>query len=478
MRTVGNVDELPNEIDVAIIGAGPAGLAAAAAVRPGRTVVLFDENPEPGGQIYRGITSSTPLLQEMLGPDYRRGKELVADFAAADVAYAPRATVWMVSADRELAVSIAGRSRLVTARHVILATGALERPFPIPGWTLPGVMTCGGLQGTLKNAGLVPDGNFVIAGTGPLLWLLAYQLMAAGAKPKAILDTTQTMFRAEVLKSAAPFLASPYLRKGRMLMREVRKAVPVISGVTELVAHGTSGLEAISYRKGRGEMQRIEADSLFLHQGVIPNVNMANALGCEMIWDETQLCWKPKTDAWGRTSIADISIVGDGAGIGGAEVAAASGAMAGLDVSGRLGLISDGERDRLAAAHRDQINLYGKGRRFLDMAFQPHPSFLLPADETLACRCEEVTAGQIRATLRDLGDVGPNQVKSYLRCGMGPCQGRMCGPTVAAIIAAERGLSPEQVGYFRLRFPIKPTTVAEIATMPFEEKDLRAVVRG
>ncbi|HET8996159.1 MAG TPA: FAD-dependent oxidoreductase, partial [Acetobacteraceae bacterium] len=183
--------DIKPQYQLAVIGAGPAGLAAAAtAARHGLDTVLLDEQPAPGGQIYRAITETRLRDPALLGADYWHGFELVAAFRASGAQHLAGATVWSVSRDREIGVSIAGRAQLFRAERVILATGALERPFPIPGWTLPGVMTVGAAQILLKTSGMVAQGRVVLAGTGPLLWLLAAQYLRAGASIAALLDTT------------------------------------------------------------------------------------------------------------------------------------------------------------------------------------------------------------------------------------------------------------------------------------------------
>jgi NADPH-dependent 2,4-dienoyl-CoA reductase/sulfur reductase-like enzyme len=414
----------------------------------------------------------------VLGKDYERGDALLSGMSASGVSYLSGATVWMASRDLEIGVSANGMSRIIGARHILLATGALERPFPIPGWTLPGVLTAGAAQSLLKSSGLVPQGRFVLAGTGPLLWLLAHQLIAAGAPPLAVLDTTPPVRRAAVLGALPGFLFSPYLLKGLRLMRHVRSKVRVVNAITELKAIGDDRLRSVAYRSKNGPIETIDVDGLFLHQGVAPNVNMASAAGCEMVWDDVQLCWKPVTDAWGRSSVPGISVAGDGAGINGAEAAACLGRLCGLDVAAKLGRMTEAERDAAAGSTRRELSRFARGRRFLDLMFQPPETFRRAAPDTIVCRCEEVTGRQITETVADFGNVGPNQLKSYLRCGMGPCQGRLCGLTVTEMIAAERKVSPAEVGYYRLRFPIKPITVAEIASLPHEESDVRAVVRG
>ncbi|HLI11504.1 MAG TPA: NAD(P)/FAD-dependent oxidoreductase [Alphaproteobacteria bacterium] len=470
--------ELRESYDLAVIGAGPAGLAAAArAAGLGVATVLFDEQPAPGGQIYRGVTE-TPLRERaVLGADYWHGADLVAPLRASGADYVAGAAVWSVSREGEIGVSIAGAARLIRARRVILATGALERPFPIPGWTLPGVMTAGAAQILLKSSGLVAQGAVVLAGTGPLLWLLAAQYRRAGARIAAMLDTTPPENRRAALPHLPAFLASPYFRKGLALLREVKGSLRIIRDVGAIAARGDGRLREVVYRSGDGAEERLPADTLLLHQGVAPNLNLANSIGCKQEWDATQLCFAPVVDEWGASSVDLVAIAGDGAGIAGAQAAEERGRLAALDAACRLGRIDKARRDREAAPHRTALRRAERGRAFLDLLYRPRRSHRIPAGDTIVCRCEEVTAQQITETVA-LGCTGPNQMKSFLRCGMGPCQGRLCGLTVTELIAAARGVSPAEVGYYRLRPPVKPITLEELAGLPQSDAALRAVVRS
>ncbi|MCW4113444.1 NAD(P)/FAD-dependent oxidoreductase [Aurantimonas sp. MSK8Z-1] len=478
MNTLNEVSELAAAYDLVVIGAGPAGMAAATlAAGAGVSCLLVDENPAPGGQIYRGI-GSTPLTERrLLGEEYWKGAEIASAFAGSAASYLPQATVWQLSPERELGISRGGRTRMIRATRVIMATGALERPFPIPGWTLPGVMTAGAAQILLKTAGVAVSGKVVLAGTGPLLWLIAAQYLAAGKRFDAILDTTPKGSWRKALSELPRFLASPYLRKGLRLMATVRGSARVISGVTALAAEGSDHLTQVRYTVA-GRESVIDADHLLLHQGVVPNINMASASGCAIDWDDEQLAFVPRVDAWGATSVGGIAIAGDGAGIAGAEAAAERGRLAALDALAALGRITPAEKARRATPIRAVVTRYDRGRAFLDRLYRPAEQFRVAADATVACRCEEVTGGQIRDVVANLNVLGPNQLKSFLRCGMGPCQGRLCGLTVTETIARTRGVDPAEVGYYRLRAPVKPITLAELATLEHSEAEIKTVARG
>jgi octopine oxidase subunit A len=462
--------------DVVVIGAGPAGLAAAAtAAEAGLSTLLLDENAGPGGQVWRAITSTPVTERDRLGADYWAGADHVQAMRSSGAEIIERATVWSLDRHLEVGVSVGGVSFFVKARRVILATGALERPFPIPGWTLPGVMTAGAAQTMLKSSGLVPDGRTVIAGQGPLLWLLAAQILRLGGSIDRILDTTERRNYLAALPHAFAFVTSPYFAKGLAMMKEVRAKVPMVSGVSELAAAGDGRLATVTYVAG-GRRETIPAELLLLHQGVVPNVNLAMAAGIEHRWDDLQLCWSPVLDRDGSTSVEGIAIAGDGAGIGGAGAAIVRGRIA---ARAAVEALAPAAAAKLApmSTFRTSLAQAERGRAFLDTLFRPAPQFRIPSGDTIVCRCEEVSAKDILDAVA-IGATGPNQLKAYRRTGMGPCQGRLCGLTVTELMAQARGKTPQEIGYYRLRAPVKPITLAELAAVPKTEADIQAVVRG
>lgn len=467
--------QLRETYDVAIVGAGPAGLAAATVTaNAGLATVVLDENATPGGQVWRAITVSPLARGSVLGADYWSGEAIVRAFQASGAHYAPRAIVWSLTRDREIGISIAGSARTLRALRIILATGALERPFPIPGWTLPGVMSVGAAQTLLKSSALLPSGRVVLAGTGPLLWLFAHQVLAAGGHIHAILDTSEPSGRRDGLAHAVQFARSPYVLKGLQLLAAVRRRVRVLGGITGLAALGADRLEAVAFqRRGEGRA-RTSADLLLLHQGVVPNVNLAMAAGIAHRWDDQQLAFAPVADPDGTTSLDGIAIAGDGAGIAGAEAAVERGRLAGH--AAVRALKPEALQSERESASRRTLARYERARPFLDRLYRPAQAFRVPSGDTMVCRCEEVTASQVIEAVR-IGCTGPNQVKAFLRCGMGPCQGRLCGLTVTELIANERRVSPADVGYYRLRPPVKPITLGELASLAKPDAAVAAVAR-
>ncbi len=456
-------------IDLAVVGAGPAGLAAATtAAGLGMKAIVLDEQPAPGGQIYRGVedvATRRPGRLAIFGEDYADGLALVRRFRASGAEHVASAAVWQVDRDLTVHYRACGTARSLRARQVLLATGAMERPVPLRGWTLPGVMTCGAAQVLLKTAGVVPEGRVVLAGSGPLLLLLASQLLRAGARPAAILETPLNYRRA--LRHLPRFLLAPgYAARGLGMLGALRSAgVPYRRGVRDIHVVGTGHAECIDYECD-GTRFAEAADVVLLHQGVVPNANLAWSLRCEVKWDNRQRCFRPVLDAWGRSSVAGVWIAGDGGGIAGARAAELSGTIAAFGAAAEIGRISAEECAVRASATRAELARHIKARAFLDALYRPAQEAVAPrAGDVIVCRCEEVTAGEIRRIVLEQDCPGPNQMKAFTRCGMGPCQGRLCGLTVTELIAEYRGISARDVGYYRIRPPVQPVTLGEIAGM-------------
>ena len=355
---------------------------------------------------------------------------------------------------------------MIQADHIILATGAMERPTPFPGWTLPGVMTVGAAQTLLKSSGLVPDGRIAVAGSGPLLYLYVSQLIKAGKKPQVILDTRpRASLQAKLSVLTALTVDPASMFRGLGWMREVRREVRVRERVHQLRAGGVEKLSSISYESCDRQFTD-EVDLLLVHDGVIPNTWLGMSAGCRHHWHAQQRCWVPDITGVGQTSRQSVSVVGDAAGIIGADASVLQGEAVAREVIACL----EGKQQTAVGntAHPWLVRQHRLLRRCLDQFYPPAQEFELPPDdETIVWRCEEVTAGEIRRVAA-LGCVGPNQGKAFTRCGMGPCMGRKCGVTVSRLIAEHHGLGMDEVGHYRIRPPVKPITVGQLAELEID----------
>tara|TARA_R110002049_G_scaffold23781_3_gene84460 strand:+ start:68800 stop:70200 length:1401 start_codon:yes stop_codon:yes gene_type:complete len=454
------------DVDLIVIGAGPAGMSAARrAADCGLSVLVLDEQLSPGGQIYRDVDRASALRGDILGKDFTAGKLLTRQLCHDNITHLKGAVVWQIEDGSRVAYTHAGAGGVATARRILLATGALERPMPVPGWTLPGVMTAGAAQILLKQSGVVCEGA-VLIGSGPLLYLIAAQMVRAGVPPLALIETqTHRDFARSLRHLGGALRGWRYLVKGLgMLWRLHRARVPRYTGATDIAIEGDRAAQAVTFRSG-GTSQRIACDTVLLHHGVVPNTQTARSIGIPHHWDDRQACFVPECDAWGRAAVVQsVFIAGDGAGIGGAKAAAIAGEIAALEIARDLHQLTPENRDAAARPLKAGLSKERAARPFIDTAYPAYRAALSPQDATIICRCEEVTAGDIRHMAK-LGCLGPNQTKAFGRAGMGPCQGRYCGLTVTRLLSEANGLSPEATGHYRIRPPIKPVTLGEIAAM-------------
>ncbi|MCK4492685.1 MAG: FAD-dependent oxidoreductase [Methylococcales bacterium] len=457
--------------ELVIIGAGAAGLSAAiTASKHGLKIALLDEQNTVGGQIYRGVETVSEVRAVQLGEDYRYGKTLAEAFHLSGVDYFPNTQVWSLNKQREIGLIKANETQTLTADHVIIATGAMERPVPFLGWHLTGVMNAGAGQVLFKSAGVVPETPVVLAGSGPLLILLAAQYIRAGVTVKALLDMSTTENHISALsKLPRALLKAHYLIKGMHLQQELKQAnVPILERVSELKAFGSDDKLATVEFMHKGMLKTLDTQLLLTHFGVIPHVWLTQAVGCEHLWNDSQQCWRPTHDQWGQTSLEGFLIAGDGGGINGAKAAEYAGEMTALQVVCLLGGIDQQQRNQFAKQAKKAKKSERHIRPFLERWFAVSEVLLSRVeDETLICRCEEVSAGEIREAIHQ-GHDDSNQVKFITRCGMGACQGRQCANAVAHIVASETGKSVKESGLYRGRPPVTPITIGQLAALAVE----------
>ena len=456
-------------VDLLVIGAGPAGLACATtAAKLELSVILIDEQSTPGGQIHRAIEARGVKAISVSHDDDARGVAMVAAFRASGAQYRPGTQVWQIEPDCKVYVTDGTRASSIQAKRVVLATGAMERAVPVPGWTLPGVMTVGAAQIRYKTTAWLPPERTWLAGSGPLLWLYAAQVIEAGGRIEGILDSTPKNNYTQALRYAAGAMRNlTYINRGRALQKRVRNAgVWVVNDVCALEAAGEGQVNVVRYQTD-GHWHERAVSMLLLHHGVVPQLHASRSLGAKHVWHALQRTFVPETDAWGNLSVEGYAAAGDCAGIVGAEASAYQGRLAALEAAHALSVISKEQRDRDAAPVRAELAGHLPVRPFLDQLFAPRASLLAPHDDVVVCRCESITARQIRDAVK-LGAMGPNQVKAFTRCGMGPCQGRMCGLAAAEIIAAARGVGMAETGVFNVRPPLKPLSLGELAALEGE----------
>lgn len=453
-----------NSFDIAVIGAGPAGMSAAiTAAKKGARVIVLDDKVRAGGQIYRNVAASPLVDKAKLGPDYVKGEQLVKRFNACGCETRFGASVWHIGDNGEILFSYQGATQSLTAREIIVCCGAMERPFPVPGWHMPGVMTAGSAQVMLKNDGLVKE-DAVFVGSGPLLYLIVAQYIRFGVKVKALVDTTPRAAYLEALPLLPAALSQfGVLKKGLLLLNEIRQAgVPVFSSATQVQVRGEKRAQGVSF-VAKGKTHKLESEHVFLHQGVIPNLNITRAIGLQHHYSEQQLNWQPMLDQWGASSVSNIAVAGDCSAIIGADAAEEMGQVVALDRLNRLGLITAQQRDEEAQKPLAKVKSYNQLRRFIDRLYLPIEQHRVPQNaETMVCRCEEQTQGQLRAGYEQ-GACTPDELKGLTRCGMGPCQGRQCGHTVTELLAQWQEKSVSDVGYYRLRSPLRLLSLPELS---------------
>jgi D-hydroxyproline dehydrogenase subunit alpha len=453
------------EFGVAVVGAGPAGLAAAcAACDAGLRVAVLDINERIGGQYYRHAEGQTASSEPS---PYHHGwgqfTELQRSFQrhleGGRVVHLARHSVWSI--DRH--TDAGGRPRLIVravegererqpraveARAVIIATGAYDRQLPFPGWTLPGVMAGGGAQALLKGSLVAPGKRAVVAGTGPFLLAVSDGLLAAGVDV------------AEVVEANAPWAMARYPRAlpglftklgealgyGRRLRRS---RVPYRTRQAVIAAHGDQHLQAVTIARVDadwnvvgGSERRVDCDLLTVGYGFTPQVELALAVGCEHgLGHDGSVVIRAGRD--GRTSVPGVYAAGETTGIGGAELAVIEGRLCGAAAASDLGACAHSGDKLTTERLRFRRRLL---RQFAAALHRAHPvrsgwqRWL--ADDTVICRCEEVPYGRVREALEELGAQDARAVKLIARPGMGWCQGRICGCAVAALAAHHCGREP------------------------------------
>jgi hydrogen cyanide synthase HcnB len=458
-----------------VVGGGPAGIAAAIeAARAGLRCLLVDEAPAPGGQIYRRLPREFQVRDRHgLSRDHRRGDRLRAELARFRDRVEVRcgtSVLDIVDGRQVVCAGPDGTSAWLTADRLVLATGAYDRPVPFPGWTLPGVVTAGGAQTLVKTMRVRPGERALVAGTGPLLMVVAGQLHRAGVRVVGVLEAGRSAFTAGMLARAwrYPGLVADGARYRLAL---ARAGIPVRYHHTVVEAHGDTEVRAVSYgpvdpvdwRPVRYRRLRVDVDLVVAGFGFVPNVELCELAGCRTEYRGRLGGWVPVRDGTTQTTVPGVFAAGDGAGVAGALVAVEEGRIAGITAAEQAGAITAAEAERRRRPPLRRLRSLTAVRTGLDEISYPRPGLAeLATGATLVCRCEEVTRAEVRAAIGEgAGDL--SAVKLLTRLGMGACQGRNCGPSTAAMLCAATGCRPEAAGRINPRPPVKPVRLGAFA---------------
>ncbi len=447
--------------DLLVVGAGPAGLAAAVAARgAGAGVVLVDERPSPGGQYYK--QPATDDARARADRQARHGAALVARARALGVEILSGAAVWGAERrpDGTLAVAVLadGESRLLLPRALVVATGAYERAPVLPGWTLPGVMTTGALQTMLRADGAVPRGRILVAGNGPLNIQVAVEALRRGAQVVGVVEAAAAPGSGSAaglaLLRADPRLAAA----GLAALARLRAAgVPVHWGhrVVGVAGEDRAARARVAPVAG-GAVVEIPAEIVALGEGFAPADELSRLLGCSHAPDGRGGL-RVARDADGRTSLPDVFVAGEAGRFGGARVAEAEGTLAGRAAARGLGLAGPGREAALRRALTRHERFQAALWRLFDA---PHPALVRADDTTIVCRCEALTLGTLRAAVRRHAVADLPTLKRLTRAGMGRCQGRYCAPALGALLGAAAG---DERGGFAPQMPLRPVPLAALA---------------
>lgn len=453
-----------------VVGAGPAGIRAAEAlVAGGLRPLVVDEAPACGGQIYRQrLVEDGRSTKDLYGSEAGKAERLHAAFGALEgkIDYWPQSLLWNLR-DGVADIGVAGATRRVSYDGLVLATGATDRVLPVPGWTLPGVFTLGGSQVALKAQGCAIGSRVVFAGSGPLLYLVAWQYMKAGVEVAAVLDAAPAIAKLNLLK-ALPLDPGIVLRGTRFVAELRLRGVAIRTGIEDLRFEGKGRVSGVAWREGSCEL-RLDCDGVGYGLALRSETQLADLAGCTFRFNERDRAWLPERDAAGRASVPGVYLAGDGAGIAGADAAERAGERAALALLEDRGLAFDKAR---AAGLEAELARISRLRNALEAAFPFPAHWATDIDNaTTLCRCEEITAGTVReaASRFDVSEI--NRLKAVSRIGMGRCQGRMCAAASAEVLAAATAKPIEAVGRLRAQAPVKPIPLAlqlaaEASTIP------------
>ncbi len=454
-------------VDVLIVGAGPAGLAAAGGLAGhGLSIAIADERPDLGGQFFKQLADSHSFSDgRSADVQYADGARMIAEVRSSGAKLFLGATVWGIERSEsdayQIVLNIEGGSKRIEPKRLIIAAGAYEQPRAFPGWTLPGVMMTGAAQGLLRSYRTTPGKAVVVAGNGPLNFQLAAELLKAGAHVVGLVEAAPAPFPRRLLEGIGIFLRGPSLAmRGMKYIQDVKAAgVPIFHGYHVVCAEGDEGLCTVSIAPinddgaiERGAVKRIGADTLCLGFGFAANSELPRLLGCEFDYDDAGTA-NPIRNRDGRSSVPEVFIIGDGGRFGGAHAALAEGRIAAGALLEDLGVAARHDQ----YAHRELKRHLRFQKALWDLFRGPSPGLSLASPETTICRCENVTLGKLDGFI-DAGVTDLGNLKRLSRLGMGRCQGRYCTQLAVQRMQERKGTIPIYPA-FAAQNPIKPLPV-------------------
>lgn len=460
------------ECDIAIVGAGPAGLSAALrAADAGANVVIVDEYSKPGGQYFRQPQAQFSKINErVLGKSFQTSKPILKAVSSHERIRIKAGTlVWGAFDEGILELESGNVCERLMSRRTIVATGAYERPIPFRGWTLPGVTTAGAAQTMLKAQFVLPGRKILMSGTGAFQLPVATQLAAAGADIVQILECRRAREFFRPFPRPWRHLDKLFEAQG-YFVNLLARGVPLLYGQVVVEARGDGAVEeaviAPVGADGRPQMTQtrsVAVDSILTNFGFVPGLQLARLLGCTTVWDEAGACWVASCDSDQRSSRTDVLVAGEVTGIAGHRVAMAEGDVAGLRAAADLEFLSQDEFEEKAREPRRLRDLHQEFADHLKRNFTPMPGLYESiAPDTIVCRCEEVAAGQITALAKEWNG-SLRAVKQCTRAGMGQCQGRICESTVTRLASIASGRTLEDVGRDTARPQIKPVSLQALS---------------
>lgn len=445
--------------DVAIIGGGPAGQAAALELAgSGLSVVVCDEQARPGGQILRQRPAAFGSAGWLPGRSYHELKARTAAFEALPLDWrGGRSVLGIMPSPESFAIDAAGPGGVerLAARRVLVAAGCQDLAVPLPGWTLPGVMAAGGLQAFIKAQAFVPGERILLAGTHPLMLLIADQIITAGGTVAGVFfaQSRRQLLGAMATHAAAAIAAGgPFRDAAAAWLRLRRAGVAIRFGAGLARISGARRVEGVVLAAG----ERIACDTVGLCFGFVPQAELVRAAGVQVRVAGPAGGWATVHDAWMQSTVPGLFVAGETTGVAGAPAAAAAGAIAGLGIALAHGTITAAAATTRAVPYRREHRRRMAFAALLDAAADPRAHWPLPDSATLACRCEDVSFGSLEATLPTVASA--DAAKLITRCGMGLCQGRNCEPTLLRLLAG-RGIDDPG---FAARYPARPVAIGDL----------------